>query len=887
MLTGCTANPSEEPEPSSFREESVLEIAVHGQCLAEGVSLSLPTTAEHPPDPGLEVEWTLVEGPSEGCLVGGGPFARLAVSEPGTYLVEAVIEGSEEIGMAEVVVESCSDDEEGGEEQEGEQLACLGSIAVPGGSTLDPEVYGSACECPQAEPADADGDGVLDTDDACAGTVLSAVASGCSAAQLVASPGALTRSLSEAAAEVETEINALVETEGLDSLAETAAMAAMTGEQLRGLEPLVEQGEACGALKWLGAAQDSAMATATSLSGSSDAIGAHAANVYEPDEEGLAGTAFMVRVHGIQSRAQALVDAFEGPVESLAGLCEQVQTDVEWVASVTGTPDARGVVQLDEGMFATLPSGSVPVAEGMTVALSGHSIGDTLFATGVEVVDGVAGYVEPKPLLPCLQLGYAPPIQPFDPGQPASVVHDIAGYLRGDWPQPGTAHLEEGGRLAAVAYGCEEEFGLSRGLRIVADYDGVQVQLAASLGPNEEPVPIDWYHSGSPLTGLEVELVEQSCGNTIPCITTVEPTESYPVRRVAQGSACELEFDREIFELHQTSPAFYQRAVLDGVEDTSGFPSILANTTLTAHAQGYRAEQQQVGSMLQQWSTASIEYAINEGDGVAVYDEPLDTSGSSFFDTGAVSRSPVRWPHVIGQDGPYEFAYSCDVPTMVRDRVADCGAFPALVDSYYALPFGFLQGWLEVTQGNMSVPTKSHAVGSPGQYAFDFDLPLTSFVLAARPGTVVNVFEGEWRGEAQCLDMLQAGVPWCSTDPTLIPPVATPRPPGGWGCVPVGNTVVVQHIDGTFAVYVHFNVGGVVVEIGDEVERGDLLGLSGTTGCSTGPHLHFEQQSPATPPGVTEQMTFGGFYTPVWPPQPQFQMCWNPAEGSMVQSTLL
>ena len=887
-LTACTSSQSEEPEPSSFREESVLEIAVHGQCLAEGVSLSLPTTADHPPDPGLEVEWTVVEGPSEGCLVGAGSFARLAVSEPGTYLVEAVIAGSEEVGMAEVVVESCNDDEEGGEEEEGEGLACLGSIAVPGGATLDPEVYGSACECPPVEPADTDGDGVLDTDDACAGTVLSSVASGCSVAQLVANPGALTRSLTEAASEVETEINALVETEGLDSLAEAAAMATMTGEQLRGLELLVEQGNACGALKWLGAAQDSAVTTAASLAGSSDAISAHAASVYEPDEEGTAGTAFMVRVHGIRSQAQALVDAFDGPVESLANLCGQVESDVEWVASVTGTPDARGVIQLDEGTYATLPAGAVPVAEGMTVALSGHSIGDTLVATGVEVVDGVAGYVEPQPLLPCLQLGYAPPIQPFDPGQPAAVVHDIAGYLRGDWPQPGTVHLEEGGRLAAVEYGCEEEFGLDRGLRIIAEYDdGSQIQVAASLGANDEPVPIDWYRSGSPLAGLEVELVEQDCSSTVPCITNLEPTENYPVRRVAQGSACELEFDREIFELHQTSPAYYQRAVLDGAEDTSGFPSLLANTTYTAHAQGYRAEQQQIGSILHQWSTANIEYAIAEGDGIAVYDAPLDTSGSSFADTGAVPGSPVRWPHVVGQDGPYDFAYSCDVPTLIRDRIADCGAFPALVDSYYALPFGFLQGWLEVTQGNMSVPGRSHAVGSLGQYAFDFDLPLTSFVLAARPGRVVTVFEGEWRGEPSCLDMLQAGVPWCSTEPNLIPPVASQEPEGGWGCVPVGNTVIVQHSDGTFGIYVHFNVAGVVVEVGDQVERGDILGLSGTTGCSTGPHLHFEQQSFNTPPGATEQMTFGGFYTPVWPPQPQYQACWNPAEGSMVQSTLL
>jgi murein DD-endopeptidase MepM/ murein hydrolase activator NlpD len=52
------------------------------------------------------------------------------------------------------------------------------------------------------------------------------------------------------------------------------------------------------------------------------------------------------------------------------------------------------------------------------------------------------------------------------------------------------------------------------------------------------------------------------------------------------------------------------------------------------------------------------------------------------------------------------------------------------------------------------------------------------------------------------------------------------------------NRVQVLHADGTIAMYAHLRHGA-VVEVGEQVGTGDLLGLSGDTGFSTGPHLHF------------------------------------------------
>jgi len=52
-----------------------------------------------------------------------------------------------------------------------------------------------------------------------------------------------------------------------------------------------------------------------------------------------------------------------------------------------------------------------------------------------------------------------------------------------------------------------------------------------------------------------------------------------------------------------------------------------------------------------------------------------------------------------------------------------------------------------------------------------------------------------------------------------------------------GNTVVVDHGLGIYAVYLHLS--RIDVEIGQIVERGEVLGLVGATGRVTGPHLHW------------------------------------------------
>lgn len=56
----------------------------------------------------------------------------------------------------------------------------------------------------------------------------------------------------------------------------------------------------------------------------------------------------------------------------------------------------------------------------------------------------------------------------------------------------------------------------------------------------------------------------------------------------------------------------------------------------------------------------------------------------------------------------------------------------------------------------------------------------------------------------------------------------------------MGNYLVIAHSDGTFGVYWHMKKNGIQVAVGGTVARGDNIALSGNTGNSSTPHLHFD-----------------------------------------------
>ena len=104
-----------------------------------------------------------------------------------------------------------------------------------------------------------------------------------------------------------------------------------------------------------------------------------------------------------------------------------------------------------------------------------------------------------------------------------------------------------------------------------------------------------------------------------------------------------------------------------------------------------------------------------------------------------------------------------------------------------------------------------------GAYAVDFPVNVGTPVVAARAGRVVAIKSDSNTG--------------CGQE----------------SCAPYANFIVIDHGDGTLARYYHLQQGGVDVAVGDSVCRGEVIGRSGNTGWSTGPHLHFETRVDGAP----------------------------------------
>jgi murein DD-endopeptidase MepM/ murein hydrolase activator NlpD len=95
------------------------------------------------------------------------------------------------------------------------------------------------------------------------------------------------------------------------------------------------------------------------------------------------------------------------------------------------------------------------------------------------------------------------------------------------------------------------------------------------------------------------------------------------------------------------------------------------------------------------------------------------------------------------------------------------------------------------------------------RYAVDFALPEGTTVCAAREGIVVDLKESSQTGGSD--------KKYKDDD----------------------NYVSIAHADGTIGEYHHLKYEGVLVEIGNQVTAGQAIALSGNTGYSTHPHLHF------------------------------------------------
>lgn len=122
-------------------------------------------------------------------------------------------------------------------------------------------------------------------------------------------------------------------------------------------------------------------------------------------------------------------------------------------------------------------------------------------------------------------------------------------------------------------------------------------------------------------------------------------------------------------------------------------------------------------------------------------------------------------------------------------------------------------------------------LSSPDDYLPDTPMKFTGYIWPAR-GVLTSGYGWRWGRMHKGVD--------------IAAPIGTPimaAAPGevisaGWNSGGYGNLVKVKHADGSLTLYAHNS--RILVRTGQMVEQGEQIAEMGSTGYSTGPHLHFE-----------------------------------------------
>lgn len=125
--------------------------------------------------------------------------------------------------------------------------------------------------------------------------------------------------------------------------------------------------------------------------------------------------------------------------------------------------------------------------------------------------------------------------------------------------------------------------------------------------------------------------------------------------------------------------------------------------------------------------------------------------------------------------------------------------FPSCYDEHRGTDFVLEGGWEVMDQGTVQV-------------------------VAAASGTVVRAVDGNYD---RCHANLSTQQVDCDGHPMQA------------------NFVELRHADGTVTLYYHLKKGSVAVRAGDDVDCGDVLGLVGSSGNSSMPHVHFQVEDPS------------------------------------------
>jgi len=172
-------------------------------------------------------------------------------------------------------------------------------------------------------------------------------------------------------------------------------------------------------------------------------------------------------------------------------------------------------------------------------------------------------------------------------------------------------------------------------------------------------------------------------------------------------------------------------------------------------------------------------------------------------------------PRQLVQQGPI----TIPVPKPERQTLA---AVPAPTSSYNPI--------INTPLGEMVSP-QLPPLSPPDMYLPDSPAPFNGYIWPTK-GVITSGYGRRWGRMHRGIDIAAPiGTPVVAAAPGVIVSA-------GWNSGGYGKLVEIQHPDGSLTLYAHNN--RILVRRGQEVAQGEQISEMGSTGRSTGPHLHFE-----------------------------------------------
>ena len=290
-----------------------------------------------------------------------------------------------------------------------------------------------------------------------------------------------------------------------------------------------------------------------------------------------------------------------------------------------------------------------------------------------------------------------------------------------------------------------------------------------------------------PNTTAATPKVPISVKNNVYVDATIEPNDNYTTKVSRNGSRLQQSYKKPVIALKQASTC---KTVLRGPGLYRGLCSAVKLSPQTA--------------------TAARTIAVPAPNSVAVRLpnlSKLKLRNKQFANVASVNISPIR----VNTPRGYVSSYRRLTPVVAQQRsLPRLSSLPTTVNSYIS---------------NIS----PHSLLSNGNSSFIFPLTVPASITSAF-GWRMHPVLGSRRFHAGTDIGAPMGTPVVATSPAQV---ASAGWMGGYG-----KTIILQQSQTQQTLYGHLSE--IFVQPGQIIEQGTIIGRVGSTGRSTGPHLHFE-----------------------------------------------